>query len=131
MTPTFIATIFALIIITSLLVVGAPSSCGAVTLACIVTAVPHPQRPDPNIWRGSQVTRVLQLLCLLRVQAQIYLCAVWHLRGGVIKVATVFSTRYTGEGAPIPSNYEVVTRACILQPLCVVATVLSTTLRCS
>ena len=40
---------------------------GFVTWSCTaIAAVPHLLRPDPNIYgEGSQVTQVLQLLCLL------------------------------------------------------------------
>ena len=101
--------------------VGAPGSCGAVALACIAIAVPHPPRQDPNIWRGSQVFQVLQLLCLLRSRLK-YISA--YCRG------CVFNTVYGG-GAPIPSyNCEVVTSTCIATTLGVVAIVLSTTSMC-
>ena len=120
---TFIATIFALIIITNLFGVGAPSSCGAVIWACIATAVPYPPRPDPNIWGwGSQVTRVLQLLCLLRVQAQILpMCTV---------VVSSFKGGNRGKLHPSPVKVKLWLRFA-LQPLCVVPTMLSTTSMCS
>ena len=87
---------------------GAPGSCGAVALACIAIAVPHPPRPDPNIWRGSQVFQVLQLLCLLLRSRLKYTSA--HCRG------CVFNTVY-GEVHPSPAITVRLLLRLVLQPL--------------
>ena len=52
LTPTFIVTIFALIVSTTLLGMGALSSCGAVTWACIATAVPISSSTRPKYMEG-------------------------------------------------------------------------------